>query len=363
MNLPTPNPTSSGSPDDRVLGRRPTIEDVAKLAGVSVATVSRAVRGLPNVAASTRTKVLKVVADLNYRPDPAAARLAAGVTKAVAVAVPDPSAWYFAQMVDGIDRKLDAAGYDLLLSGIADEEDMGRFLDLNSPNGRRADAIILIDTTLGPDERLRCAESGYLLTTVGFRIDGHSSVMIDNLMAARRAVDHLTSLGHRRIGLVNMSTRNRIRVDRRQIGSHLIPVVSLRRQGYLDACTEAGAEVDESLELTLGHRSEDVRADAVSLLARPDPPTAIFAMCDEQAFGVILAARDLGIRIPEDLSVIGIDDHDQSEVVGLTTVRQHVKRQGHLAGQVLLESFGTTPIQDVKLPTELVVRSSTAPPA
>ena len=363
MNLPTPDTPSSGLPNNHGLGRRANIGDVARAAGVSVATVSRAIRGLPNVAASTRARVLSVAADLNYRPDPAATRLAAGITKAVAVAVPDPSAWYFAQVVGGIDHELNAAGYDLLLSGIADEEQKRHFLDLNSPGGRRADAIALIDVALSHDEALFYTEARYRLTTVGFRTDGHSSVMIDNLLAARRATDHLTSLGHRRIGLVGMSVETRQRAGRRQIGSHLNPVVSLRRRGYLDACAAVGVEVDGSLELTLGHHSDDVRSEVAGLLVRPDRPTAVFAMCDEQAFGVILAARDLGIRIPEDLSVVGIDDHDQSEVVGLTTVRQHVKRQGHLAGQVLLESFGTTPIQDVKLPTELVVRSSTAPPA
>ena len=139
--------------------------------------------------------------------------------------------------------------------------------------------------------------------------------------------------------------------------------MSLRRRGYLDACAAVGVEVDGSLELTLGHHSDDVRSEVADLLVRPDRPTAVFAMCDEQAFGVILAARDLGIRIPEDLSVVGIDDHDQSEVVGLTTVRQPVARLGHLAGQLLLESLGAAPIRNVEMPTELVVRSSTAPPA
>ena len=331
--------------------RRVGIEDVAAAAGVSVATVSRAIRGLPNVAQETSERVLRVAKELRYTPDPAAARLAAGKTRTVAVGVPDPRAWYFSKVVGGVDSGLTLAGYDLLLSGLPDQEHKSRFLDLNAPGARRCDAIILIDVALSPEEAAVLVSEQYLLVSVGFRYDDFPSVSIDNLAAARQAVTHLLSLGHRRIGLIMMPLS----------GAMNFVVPPLRRQGFFDAHEEAGCPVDPDLEVEAGSSVDEVRTASRRLLERPDRPTAVFAMSDEQAFGVMLAARDLGLRIPEDLPVVGVDDHDQSDLVGLTTVRQEVARQGVLAAELLLEKLRGDRTRHVEVPTGLIVRSSTAP--
>ncbi len=328
------------------------IEDVAAAAGVSVATVSRAIRGLPNVAEATRRRVLEVAAELRYQPDPAAARLAAGSTRTVAVGVPDPAAWYFAQVVGGVERKLFAAGYDLLLSGIPDAEHRSRFLHVNAPGGRRCDAAILIDVALLPDEAAQAKEDGFKLVSVGFRYEGFSSVTIDNVAAARRAVEHLLSLGHRRIGLVGMVMDNAM--------NFVVP--PMRRRGYMEAHEAGGVAVDPALELVAETTADAVRTAARTLLDRDDRPTAVFAMSDEQAFGAMLAARDLGLQVPGDLSVVGVDDHDQSELVGLTTVRQGVVEQGSLAWDLLVEALEGAPVRHVEVPTELILRTSTARP-
>ena len=317
---------------------RAGIEDVAAGAGVSVATVSRAIRGLPNVAEATRERVLAVAAELRYQPHPAAARLAAGSTKTIAVGVPDPATWFFAKIVGGIERKLLAAGYDFLLSGIPDADHRSRFLYMNAPGGRRCDAAILVD--------------GIRLVTVGYRYDGFPSVTIDNVTAARRAVDHLISLGHRRIGLLGMVMDNAM--------NFVVP--PMRRQGYLKSHEDGGLPVDPGLEMAADATSDEARVVGRTLLDRPDRPTAIFAMSDEQAFGVMLAAQDLGIRVPGGLSVVGVDDHDQSELVGLTTVRQGVVELGALAGELLLETLDGGSVRHVEVPTELILRTSTSPP-
>jgi len=218
---------------------RAGIEDVAAGAGVSVATVSRAIRGLPNVAEATRERVLAVAAELRYQPHPAAARLAAGSTKTIAVGVPDPATWFFAKIVGGIERKLLAAGYDFLLSGIPDADHRSRFLYMNAPGGRRCDAAILVDIALIPEEAEEAVADGIRLVTVGYRYDGFPSVTIDNVTAARRAVDHLISLGHRRIGLLGMVMDNAM--------NFVVP--PMRRQGYLKSHEDGGLPVDPGLEM------------------------------------------------------------------------------------------------------------------
>ena len=331
---------------------RAGIEDVAAGAGVSVATVSRAIRGLPNVAEATRERVLAVAAELRYQPHPAAARLAAGSTKTIAVGVPDPATWFFAKIMGGIERKLLAAGYDFLLSGIPDADHRSRFLYMNAPGGRRCDAAILVDVALTPEEAEEAVADGFRLVTVGSRHEGFPSVTIDNVTAARRAVDHLISLGHRRIGLLGMVMDNAM--------NFVVP--PMRRQGYLKSHEDGGLPVDPGLEIAANSTSDEARVAGRTLLDRPDRPTAIFAMSDEQAFGVMLSAQDLGIRVPGGLSVVGVDDHDQSELVGLTTVRQDVVELGALAGELLLEALAGGSVRHVEVPTELILRTSTSPP-
>ncbi len=331
---------------------RAGIEDVALVAGVSVATVSRAIRGLPNVAAATRERVLAVAAELRYQADPAASRLAAGSTRTVAVGVPDPATWFFSKVVGGIEHKLQAAGYDFLLSGIPDAEHRSRFLYMNAPGGRRCDASILVDVALLPEEVGEAISDGHRLVSVGFRHEEFSSVTIDNVTAASRAVDHLVSLGHRRIGLMGMPMDNAM--------NFVVP--PMRRQGYLKAHEAAGLDVDPGLEMVAASTSDAARVACRPILDNSKRPTAVFAMSDEQAFGVMLAAQDLGLRVPGDLSVVGVDDHDQSELVGLTTVRQGVVELGSLAGELLLESLNGGPVKHVEVPTELILRSSSAPP-
>lgn len=345
--MPIGDPTS-----DPGVRPRAGIEDVAKEAGVSVATVSRAIRGLPNVAEATRRRVMTAAEKLRYQPDPAAARLAAGSTRTVAVGVPDPATWFFAKVVGGIEHRLLAAGYDLLLSGIPDAEHRSRFLYMNAPTARRCDAAILVDVALLPEEAGEAVADGYRLVSVGFRYEGFSSVTIDNVTAASRAVGHLISLGHRRIGLIGMVMDNAM--------NFVVP--PMRRQGYLKAHEVASLPVDPGLEMVAESTSDSARVTGRAMLDRPDRPSAIFAMSDEQAFGVMLAAQDLGLQVPEDLSVVGVDDHDQSELIGLTTVRQGVDELGALAADLLLEALNGGPVRHVEVPTELILRSSTAPP-
>lgn len=335
-------------------GRSATIEDVARAAGVSVATVSRALRGLPNVAPSTRLRVQSVAEELRYRADPAASRLAAGRTRSVAMAVPLLDSWYFSKVMAGAEAVLGDAGYDVLIFAI-DSDDRRRRV-LGGPLVKRVDGLILVDMRI-PDDEL-AALRAVPLVSIGFEFEGSSSVMVDDPTLAHWAVTHLLDLGHRGIGLVGGLTDDPLR----------FAVPAQRQQGYRQALTDAGVALRPELEVHGNFSIEGGAEAAAMLLDLDDPPTAIFAMSDEMAFGVMREIWARGLEIPGDVSVVGVDDHDFASVVGLTTVHQQVAAHGAVAARLLLAQLDSSPPGSSPEPTvhvaesALVVRTSTGPP-
>lgn len=334
--------------------RSATIEDVARKAGVSVATVSRALRGLPNVAPSTRLRVQTVADELHYRADPSASRLAAGRTRSVAMAVPLLDSWYFSKVMAGAEAVLGDAGYDVLTFAIDSDERRRRVL--GGPLVKRVDGLILVDLRI-PDHEV-AALSEVALVSIGFVVDGASSVMVDDRRLAHGAVTHLLDLGHRAIGLVGGLTDDPLR----------FAVPAQRQHGYRTAIVDAGLTPRPDLEVHGNFSIEGGAEAAAMLLDLPEPPTAIFAMSDEMAFGVMREVWARGLQVPGDVSVVGVDDHDFASVVGLTTVQQQVAAHGAVAARLLLAQLADPPLAIAPEPTvhvaesALVVRSSTAPP-
>ncbi|WP_420622710.1 LacI family DNA-binding transcriptional regulator [Candidatus Poriferisodalis sp.] len=334
----------------------PTIRigDVARAAGVSTATVSRALRGLQHVAPATRQRVLTVASELDYRPNLPAARLAAGTTDTIAVAVPDPATWFNATIVGALGRETACAGYDLLLSGVASGNERRRFIELNGVGSGRSDAVVLIDVALDETVADAFVAQGGCAVSVGLKTPALSSVTVDNVEVGFSATQILLHHGHRHIGLLSLDSGDSLNFA---IPSH-------RAEGYARAHAKAGLTPNPALTVSTSNSWTQARRAAHVLLSSAGRPSAIFAMCDEQAFGAMLAARDLDLRIPEDVSLVGVDDHDQSRLVGLTTVRQHVAEQGTAAAELVLRMLGssTAPPQHVQLRTELIVRDSVGPP-
>jgi DNA-binding LacI/PurR family transcriptional regulator len=334
--------------------RRATIDDVATAANVSVATVSRALRGLPNVADSTRARVLEAAESLNYRADPHASRLAAGRTMTVGMGVPMLGRWYFSRIVAAVEAALAMEGYDVLLFAMGTDEARHRVVSNWSELARRVDALILVDLVVSRKEVAELTRQATPVVTIGTRRDGLSSVVIDNLNGATVATDHLVGLGHRSIGLIGNQPLHTLS----------FPVPQARRAGYRAALRSAGIAHRPELEVPANFSMEAAAAATHRLLALASPPTAVFAMSDEMAFGVLMAARARGLRVPEDLAVIGFDDHELSAVVELSTVAQPVVQTGIVAARLALEGIrdGSGP-QHVELPTALVARGTTASPA
>lgn len=324
------------------------IADVARLAGVSKSTASRALSGGGYVAEATRERVEAAALAVGYVPSASAVSLASGRTHNIGVILPGVTRWFFAEVLEGIQAELLDAGFDLTLYdarvGTSGRERIfGDFLAR-----RRFDGLIAVG--LDPEdheiERVDALERPVVsIASGGFAYD----IAIDDVDVARRATEHLIGLGHRRILFLGggMSWTH---VDRH------------RFEGYTSAMEAIGAL---PMHARCGVSIPDAFAAAADLLSDLRArPTAIVAITDEVAIGALIAARRLGIPVPHDLSVIGVDDHEYAEMFSLTTLAQEPREQGALAVEVLLQRIAAP---DVPVPVpvpqaRLVARNSTAAP-
>jgi LacI family repressor for deo operon, udp, cdd, tsx, nupC, and nupG len=329
-----------------------TIRDVALAAGVSTATVSRALRGLPNVDEQTRIRVQRIAAELDYVISPSASRLASGRTGSIAVITPYIARWFFSTVIFGVESVLQTAGMDLLLMGVSNPNALHR-LPPAPRLRRRVDGVVVI--ALPPDDPQldEVLALGMPTSLIGVTRRGVPSVTIDDVQAARVATQHLVNLGHRRIAVID--------------GNHTSVKFTAehdRACGFAEVMQEAGIEIDPMLEAQ-GHFTVAGGEKAMTtLLAQRNRPTAVFAMSDEMAFGAMRAMRSHGITPGREISIIGIDGHDMSELLDLTTVAQPVADLGRIAANALLGqiSAGTIgPAESLLAPTQLVVRGSTSP--
>src|SRR6476661_3381229 len=214
-----------------------SIEDVAKLAGVSIATVSRSLRGLPDVAAATRDKVLAAAQELDYVASPFAARLASGRSSTLGVVVPFVNRWFFAEVLGSVEAVLSASGYDLLLHNLGDSAGRAQFFSI-LPVRKRVDAVLIVSLALTDDEVAALKTLDLPVGVIGVHHPGLFSVRIDDVAAARTAVEHLLSLGHRRIGLIGGDTDDPMRFT----------PPHHRGTGYRQAMLAAGITPPEGLE-------------------------------------------------------------------------------------------------------------------
>lgn len=333
------------------------ISEVARLAGVSTATVSRALSGRGAVSADTKARVERAAAELGYVVSSNASSLASGRTRNVGVMLPVLDRWYFTSVLSGAQGALLRAGYDVTLYSLEGNGDERSRVFEHFLLRQRVDAVIAVALELTPDEVSRLHALQKPVVGVGGPIEGVRTLVIDDVAVARLATEHLLALGHTRIGHIGGETEF-------DADFHL-PL--RRQQGYEEALTVAGLAPDPAVVRYADFTIEGGYRAAKQLLGAPAHarPTALFAASDEMAIGAILAARDLGIEVPSQLSVVGIDDHDLSEFFGLTTVAQFPRAQGEQAVSVLLEELepSAAPAVDIRLPFELRVRSSTTRPA
>lgn len=327
------------------------IAEVARLAGVSKSTASRALGGTGYVSDDTRRRVMDAASSIGYVPSTSAVSLATGRTQNIGVVMPYVNRWFFAEVLEGIQQSLLERGLDLTLYDAKPGTDGRNRIFEDFLARKRFDGLIAVGLEPDHHEIDRLVTIGRPVVSVVGSGETTTVVEIDDDFVARRATEHLIALGHRDIAFIGGGvTTHWAQVDRRRLA------------GYLGAMESAGLSehaVHIVSEVTLpgGYASAvDVLGDA---RARP---TAIVATCDEVAIGAIIAARRLGVQVPSDLSVIGIDDHEFAEMFSLTTLRQSPRQQGRVAVELLIAHLDdpSQPTKTVRMQAQLVVRNSTA---
>ena len=340
-------------PDSRSSGSRPTIYDVADQAGVAISTVSRVLNGSNEVSEATRGRVQEAIRTLQFQPQRNARALAQQSTTSVAVALPSATSLFFVELLKGVKDSLRSRDIDLLLCNLGSSHPyptLQRFLDRGA-----VDALLLMAMPVEGEvaDQLRQFQAPVVL--LGSRSSGLDSYWWDDQKGARLATTSLLEQGHRRIGLAS---------------AHAWSVnAEPRLRGYKEALAAADVEFDASLVVTgetVKHAgySEEAGTEAMAqLLSLPDPPSAVFAASDVQAYGAWSHARSRGLVVPRDVSLIGYDDLKLSRFLDLTTVSQGMQEAGRLVTERLLERLdGGTPDRiDVELPLSLAERGSTAP--
>jgi len=334
------------------------IYEVAKRAGVSTATVSR-VLSQPNVVApATRRRVMLAVERLGYEPNSTAKNLRTLRTGKLLVTVPDLSNPFFSLILQGIEDAALREGYAVLVGDTQHDEKREERYALMLKR-KEADGLIFLGHRMPQEARsyLRASAPRCAPIVNGCEFSptlGVPSVHIDNAKAAYQAMDHLYGLGHRRIGIVTG------------------PLVSPLSRDRLSGATARAKKQKAEREFVIMHGDFSIESGAAAaerLLGRSERPTAIFCFNDEMAMGVVEVARRLGVRVPQQLSVVGFDDIRFSRHMDppLTTIAQPMRQIGEGTVRLLLSILAgghdaETP-ESVTLPHKLVVRASTAPPA
>ncbi|MBA4495347.1 LacI family DNA-binding transcriptional regulator [Paenactinomyces guangxiensis] len=322
--------------------------DVAKLAGVSVATVSRVLAGSGKVSKNTKEKVERAMKELNYKPNKLARNLRKLESKTIVVVIPDISNPFFTDVIRGIQQVAQQHDYYVLLGDTGNDVKAELdFIDLIKE--RAADGVILVTARTSPEKILEIAQEVPLVVACEYIKGAHlSMVTIDNVSSSQKVVDHLVSLGHRRIGFIS--------------GPLNVIISRDRLKGYVSGLKKHGLEQDSSLiqegDFTISSGFES----ANRLLDLAEPPTAVFASNDEMAIGTIKAIKNRGFQVPGDIAVVGFDDIQIATVIepALTTVSQPKFEIGRCTMEILLELIQnpSTRQEHVVLPEHLVIRES-----
>ncbi len=328
---------------------RPTIRDVAALAHVSHQTVSRVINGTERVTAETRKRVEAAIEQLGYQVNEIARSMARGRSYNLACFSPSLIDYTFAQIIEAAEAEARQHGYFLFACAAPDESGFAELMEEMVAKGR-VDGIVAINPYI--DDRHAYMDAAFPTVLIGAkpRGDTYHTVYLDNEDGGFQAVSHLIELGHRSIGEITGPMAEDVAADRLKGSRRALEMHELDRN-----CSE----------VVVGDWSATSGYQGFQQLWQNCRPSAIFAQNDRMAIGVIRAARDAGLRVPEDLSVIGFDDMPLASYFDppLTTMRQDMLENGRIAAQLLIRAIEDPglPTQHVLLPTDIIVRGSTAP--
>jgi LacI family transcriptional regulator len=307
----------------RAKKRTATIQDVAKASKVSVSTVSRVLNGKVDVASDTQDRILAVISKLGYTSNLAARSMRSRQKNLIGLVVPDIGFPYSIEIMKGVNRAIAESKFDLLVYTTGDIYKDG------TPSHEQHYVSLLNNSVTDGVIIVASAAAEFITDAPIVAVDPHiinpnyPSVQGMNYRGAMEAMEYLISLGHRRIGFIS---------GRPEIGS-----AGRRLKGYQDALINAGIELDKELIVPGDFTQKTARKYTRELLALANPPTAIFAANDQSAIGVFEVAEELGVRIPNDLSVVGFDNISEAKYMGLTTIDQFLAEMGCVAVQMLIK--------------------------
>lgn len=330
-----------------------TIHDVAKLAGVGIGTVSSVLNNSRPVNDTTRQKVLDAVQKLDFIPNPSGRRLSMGKTHTIAVIITYFTTASQFERLRGVMSVIAESDYDISLFAVETIPQRNRVFQ-TVPRRGRVDGLLIFSIHPTNDDLRRIRQEAIPAVLVESYHPELPHIFLDDVAAARNAVEYLIQLGHRRIAYISDYLDDLFSSG----------FIRNRYMGYRQALEAAGIPLRSDYHRQGWHSRDNGRQMALDLLKLPDRPTAIFCFSDELALGVLEAARDLNLKVPDDVSVVGYDDIELAHFGQLTTVRQHLFDSGVQGVELLLETIENplAPPKQLQLPTELIVRQTTAPP-
>lgn len=326
--------------------RSTTIQDVAKAAGVSASTVSRAINGKADVAKETQDRIHSIIEELNFTTNLAARSMRSRKKNLIGLVMPDIAYPFAVEVMKGVNRAIAESEFDLLVYTTGNVRKSGRafaerkYVSLLTKSV--SDGVIIVAPVVGDFN----TDDHILFIDPVMQYPSHPSIHATNYHGALEATEYLIGLGHKRIGYIGG------RVELESSNRRLL--------GYRDALIAAGIPIDENLITSGDFTTETGISCSRKLLSLSDRPTAIFASNDQMAMGVFQLAEEMGLRIPEDLSLVGFDNIPESKYLGLTTVDQFVSELGYIGTQMLIKMIKGIPLEQetYRMQTKLVVRNS-----
>jgi LacI family transcriptional regulator len=327
-----------------------TVYDVAEAAGVSITTVSRVLNSPEKVNAATRARVMAAIDRLGFVPRAEAAARARKEHGRIGVLAPFFTLPSFVERLRGVANALDDSPYELAIYNVDSSARRDGYLT-SLPLTRRLDGLIIMALPFDRAAAQRLLDHQLETVLVELSQEPFSSIRIDDRAGGQMAAEYLLQKGHRRCAFVGDS----------DLPDYAIHTSDWRLEGYRTALTAAGLDLPGEYTALAPHSRENARLSAHRLLDLAEPPTAIFAASDNQAFGVLKAARERGLAVPGKLAVIGFDDVDIADFIGLTTIHQPLEESGRVAVDLLLSRVANParPAQRVRLPLTLMKRETT----
>ncbi len=333
------------------LKKKTTIYDVAQVADVTIATVSRVINGKDNVAEATRKKVMEAIESLNYYPSPIASGLSRQKSKEIGILVPFFFGEFFLKILEGSAQ--DLHDYDLILYNATTPDQKKQIIN-KVVGENKLDGLFIISLPVLLDEEIQLSKARFPIVLLDNFNKEYSSVSLDNVFGAFKATEHLIDLGHKDIAIITGAAEDPF---------HLT-VAKDRLKGYKMALNMADIPFNDKFVAVNDWSREGAYFLTKKLLSMKQPPTAIFSVSDLQAVGIIAAIREMGLSVPQDVSVIGYDNMDFTDYIGLTTVAQPLHIVSRLGSNVMREQIesGILKKESVVLQPSLVIRETTAPP-